>query len=214
MRPHVGLEHALKGDPVGVLRGEHQGVELDGLVAVIGDGDLGLAVGAQVGELAALAHLGEALREAVGQVDRQRHELSGVVAGVTEHQTLVAGALLVLGVRATGAVLEGGVHALRDVGALLADGDLDATGCAVEPLGGAVVADPQDGLADNLGDFDIRLGRDLTSDVDEAGGHHRLHSDTTARVLLEHGVQDRVRDLVTDLVGVTFGDRFGREKTG
>ena len=46
--------------------------------------------------------------EPVGQRDRQRHELGGVVAGVAEHQALVAGALAVersVGVRVVLAVL-------------------------------------------------------------------------------------------------------------
>ncbi len=93
--PDVGLEHALERDVRRVLGREHDGVEPHRLVALVGDGDLGLAVGAQVGELVALAHLGEALRQPVGEVDRQRHQLGGVVARVAEHQALVAGALLV-----------------------------------------------------------------------------------------------------------------------
>ena len=57
----VGLEHALERDVGCVLGREDDGVERHGTVAVVGDGDLGLAVGAQVGELLALAHLGQPL---------------------------------------------------------------------------------------------------------------------------------------------------------
>ena len=64
-----------------------------GAVAVVLDGDLGLAVGAQVGHVAVLADLGQPLGEPVRERDRQRHQLGGVVAGVAEHQALVAGAL-------------------------------------------------------------------------------------------------------------------------
>ena len=38
-------------------------------------------------------HFGEALGEPVGERDRQRHELGGLVAGEAEHHALVAGAL-------------------------------------------------------------------------------------------------------------------------
>ena len=38
---------------------------------------------------------GQPAGEPVGQRDRQRHELGGLVAGEAEHQALVAGALLV-----------------------------------------------------------------------------------------------------------------------
>ena len=79
---------------LGVLGGDDDGVEPDrAVVAVVLDGDLGLAVGAQVGHVAVLADRGEPLGEPVGERDRQRHQLGGVVAGVAEHQALVAGAL-------------------------------------------------------------------------------------------------------------------------
>lgn len=78
-------------DVAGVLRGDHHGVEADGLVAVVLDGDLGLAVRAQVRDGPVLADLGEPLGEAVRQRDRQRHQLGGLVRGVAEHQALVAG---------------------------------------------------------------------------------------------------------------------------
>ena len=71
-----------------------------------------------------LADLGEALGQAVGEVDRQRHEHVGLVAGVAEHHPLVAGALLVeLVVLAGGARADlfGVVDALGDVGRLLVD---------------------------------------------------------------------------------------------
>ena len=58
------------------------------------DGDLGLAVRAQVRQLAGLADLGEPARHAVRERDRQRHQLGRLVAGEAEHHPLVAGAEL------------------------------------------------------------------------------------------------------------------------
>ena len=130
----VRLEHAVERDVLGVLAGDDHGVERHGAVAVVRDGDLGLAVGAQVGQHAALADRGEALGQAVRQEDRQRHQLGGVVAGVAEHQALVAGALLVERVDAAGAALEGGVDALGDVRALLADRALTPHEAPSKPL--------------------------------------------------------------------------------
>ena len=144
-----------------VLRREHDGVEADGPHAVVLDGDLGLAVGAQVGHLTGLAHRREPLGEPVREVDRQRHQLGGVLAGVAEHQPLVAGPLLVERVDAARAALDRGVDSLGDVRALLADGRADAAGRAVEALRGAVVADREHGVADDLRDLDVRLGRHL-----------------------------------------------------
>ena len=85
------------------------------------------------------------------QRDRQRHQLGGLVAGVAEHQALVAGALLVeLVLVALDAVLVRGVDALGDVRGLRADGHRDAAGGAVEALLRGVVADLQDLVADQL----------------------------------------------------------------
>ena len=92
---------------LGVLAGDDDGVEADRAVAVVLDGDLGLAVGAQVGHGAVLAHRGELLGEPVRQPDRQRHQLGGVVAGVAEHQALVAGALAVQRVLGVGTLVAG-----------------------------------------------------------------------------------------------------------
>ncbi len=213
VRGDVGREHAVERHVGGVLGRQDDRVELDGAVAVVGDRHLGLAVGAQVGEVAVLADLGEPLGEPVREVDRQRHQLGGVVARVAEHQALVASALLVEGVDAAVPVLVGGVDALRDVGALGSDGDRDAAGAPVEALLGAVVADLEDRLADERGDLDVADRRHLTGDVDEPRRHEGLDGDPRVRVLGEQGVEDRVADLVADLVRVSLGDGLGREQT-
>ena len=199
---------------LGVLRGEHDGVDADrAVVGVVLDGDLGLAVRAQVGQRAVLADLGELLGEALGHHDRQRHQHVGVVAGVAEHQPLVAGALLVHRVHRAGAALVAGVDALGDVAGLAADGDHDAAGGAVEALRGRVVADLEDPLAHDLLDVDVAGGGDLAGHDDEAGGQQGLDRDPAVRVLAQHLVEDRVADLVGDLVGVTLGHRLRGEQT-
>ena len=65
------------------------------LVELVAHRDLRLAVGPQVVERAVLAHLGEPAGEAVGEHDRQRHQLLGLVDRVAEHHALVACAGLV-----------------------------------------------------------------------------------------------------------------------
>ena len=88
----------------------------DRLAVVVDHRDLGLGVGAQPLHLALLANPGELAAEAVGEHDRRGHQLRRLVAGVAEHQALIAGALL----RRLLALGRLGVHALRDVGRLLA----------------------------------------------------------------------------------------------
>ena len=154
-----------------------------------------LPSGRRYGIDAVLADRGQAAREPVRQRDRQRHELGGVVAGVAEHQALVAGALavelVVLGL--AGARLVRVVDALGDVGRLRADRDRDAAGRAVEALLGRVVADLEDVVAHDRGDVGVAGGGDLTGDVDLAGGDQGLDGDPAARVLLEQRVEDRRR---------------------
>ena len=115
----VGVQRVFQVDAVGVLGGDHHGVQPDRDVVLVLDGDLRLAVRAQVGQHAVLADLGQPACQPVGQRDRQRHQLRGVVDRVAEHQALVAGALRVQRVRgALDARLVRGVDALGDVGRL------------------------------------------------------------------------------------------------
>jgi len=108
--------------------------------------------------------------------------------------------------------LEGVVHALRDVCGLLVDRDDDAAGLGVEAVFGSRVADLGDRLADEARDVDVRLGRDLTRDDDEAGRDQRLAGDAPRGVVREDGVENCIRDLVCDLVGMPLGDGLRGER--
>lgn len=210
----VGGEQRLQVDVRRVLRGDDDRVETDGLVAVVLDGDLGLAVGAQVRDRPVLADLREALREAVRQEDRERHQRRRLVRRVAEHQALVARALLVeLVVIALDTVLVRRVDALRDVRGLRADRHRHTAGGAVEALLRGVVADLQDLVADELRDGRVGLGGDLIGHVHQAGRDQRLDGDPGGRVLRQKRVENGVADLVSDLVGVTFGHGLRGEQT-
>src|SRR5699024_5642670 len=99
-----------------------------------------------------------------------------------------------------------------DVRGLRADRDLDAAGVRVEALLGGVVADLAGHVAHDRGDVGVAAGADLPGDVDETRGDHGLHGDPGTAVLAQQVVEDRVGDLVADLVGMPFGDRFGRDR--
>ena len=165
-----------------VLGGDDHGVQADRNVVLIVDGDLRLAVRPQVGQGAVLADLGQLPRQPVGQRDRQRHQLRGVVDRVAEHQALVTGALRVQRVRgALNARLVRGVDALCDIGRLTADADVDAACQPVKALVRVVVADVEDALANGVGDVGEGLlgrRRHLTDNVHLPGGHQRLDGDT------------------------------------
>ncbi len=188
-----------------VLGGEHHGVDAVRLAVDVAHRDLALGVGAQEGQAAVLAQLGLALDQAVRVVDRRGHQLGRLVAGVAEHQALVAGA----GVQV---VVAGVVHALGDVVGLLVVADHHGAALVVDAVLGVVVADALDGVARDLDVVDVRVGRDLAGQHHQAGVGQRLGGHAAARVLLEDRVEDRVRDLVGHLVGVAFGNGFGSEE--
>ena len=146
--------------------------------------------------------------------DRQRHELVRLVRRVAEHHPLVAGADPVQRVLVAVLLLEGVVDALRDVGRLLVDRDDDAARVGVEAELRARVADLRHLPAHEPRDVDVRVGRDLAGNDDEAGRDERLARDAAVRILGENGVEDGVGDLVGDLVRMTLGDRLGGEGEG
>ena len=205
---------------------------MHGAAALVAHGHLGLAVGAQKRHGAVLAHLGQALGQAVGQIHRHRHERGRLVAGVAEHHALVARADALVGVALVQAVLglPALVDALRDVGALVVDGVQHAAGVAVEAVLRAVVADVAQHLAHDGGHVDVRLRADLARDDDHAGGGHGLAGATHLRgigglpaggdvalsrqldLLGQDGVEHGIGYLVAHLVGMTLGDGLGREQ--
>ena len=182
-----------------------------GIAALVFDGDLRLAVRAQVRQLAGLADLGQATRHAVGEGDRQRHQLGGLAAGEPEHHPLVAGAELE-GRRCVVADLERRVDPLRDVRRLALDRDERAAGLVVESVVGPGIADVADGVADDRLEVDVGVGRDLAEHQHEAGRGGGLAGDSRVGVLADDRVQDGVRHLVAHLVGMTLGDGFRGEQ--
>jgi len=124
-------------------------------------------------------------------VDRRRHQVGRLVAGIAEHQALVAGA----GVEV---VVAGVVHALGDVVALLVVADHDGAALVVDAVLGVVVADALDRVARDLDVVDVGVGRDLAGEHHQAGVAQSLGGDARARVLGEDRVEDRVGDLVRD----------------
>jgi hypothetical protein len=99
----VGREQRQEVDPRRVLGRDQDGVDRDRAAVLVDDAHLGLAVRAQVAERAQPADLGQALGQPVGQPDRERHEIGGLVAREAEHHPLVAGALRVAHVLTAGA---------------------------------------------------------------------------------------------------------------
>ncbi len=228
-----GLAQGVLLDVLGMLGGHDHLLNRRGRPVDVAHGHLGLAVGAQKLQRAVLAHLGQAFREAMGQVNGHGHERARLVAGIAEHHALVARANRLVGVgrgRLVALGLEGLVHALGNVGGLLVDGAHDGTGVAVEAVLRAVVADGAHHVARDGLHVHVGLGANLAGNEDGARGDERLagaaHLRRVGRVAVgcnvallgqgdllgQDGVQNGVGNLIADLVRVSFRDGFGREQ--
>ncbi len=75
-----------------MLGGDQHGIDALRLAVGIFHGHLALAIRAQPGKRASLAHFSQRAGQFVRQVDGHGHQLGGLVAGITEHHALVAGA--------------------------------------------------------------------------------------------------------------------------
>ncbi len=175
-----------------MLTRDDDGVDANGLAAFILDGHLRLAVGAKVIEHAVAPRARQRLDELVRQHDRQRHELFGLVARIAEHQPLIAGASR--------------IDAHADVGRLLVQRRQHAARVGVEAVFGAGVADIADGGAGDFLKIDDGVGRDLAGEDDQAGGDEGFAGDAAFGVLGKNRVEDRIGNLIGDLVRVSFGD--------
>ena len=145
-----------------------------------------------------LTNLSQSHGQLVGQRDRGRHQLLGLVTGVPEHHALVAGAPC--------------VHAERNITRLFVNAGNYGAGVGIKSIKRAVVADrgndsPHQGLEINVG-----LGGDFAGDHDQTGGGQGLTGHATHGVIGQAGVEDAIRNLIGDFIGVAFGDRFRGKK--
>ena len=145
---------------------------------------------------------GERTGESMGQRDGQGKQDVGLVAGVSEHQALVACSLF-----------RGGNPAV-DVLGLDPQPVEDLEAVHAERLILVGIADGLHGFADDGWDVEGGPGLQFSGDHDLVVLGEDLAGDVAGGILGEGGVEDAVRDEVADLVGVTFADRFGGEKLG
>ncbi len=125
---------------------------------------------------------------------------SGVSAhGEAEHQTLVSRAA---GVNALG-------RCRADCGSI---DEMTAQVSLSEAVFGARVTDLPDRVAHDGGKVDVGFGGDLARDHGQAGGDERFTRDAADRILCQNCIQDRVRDLIGDLVRMSLGDGLRSEK--
>ncbi len=184
--------------------------DADRHAVLVANRHLALGVGAEALLGARAARVGQVLQDAVGIVDRRRHQFRRLTAGVAEHDALVAGALF---------LVAGLVDAGRDVGRLRVQQDLDLGGLVMEAV--LLVADVLDGGAGRgLDDRGIDGGAaHLAGDHDAVGRGQRLAGDADLvgveaglGAFAEEQVDHLVGDPVADLVGMPFGDGLAGEQ--
>ena len=140
--------------------------------------------------------------ESVGVGDGRGHEHVGFIHGIAEHETLVARALVMV-VRL--------VHAHGDFRRLHSQDVEDLAGLRVETAGEIVVADLGDHVAHQALDVHGGACADLPGEHHDFRLDQRLAGHAGIDVLFDHGVDDRIRDLVRHLVRMTLGHGLGSE---
>ena len=133
------------------------------------------------------------------QDQRRGHHLAGLVAGVAEHDALVAGTLLLLGLAD---------DALVDVRRLFVDGRQDAARVAVELVLALGVADAPDHAARHALHVDIGVRAHFAGHDHESRGAERFAGDLRVGVAAQEFVEDCVGNLIRNLIGVPFGHRL------
>ena len=184
----------------GVLGGDDDVGDGDGFAIFIDHGDLGLRIGAEPGDFAALADLGQLTSKAVREHDGRGHEFGGFIGGIAEHEALVAGTLLG-GLFALGLA---GVHALGDVGGLLGDDDIDEYFVGMKHVVVVYITDFPDRLAGDADEVELGLRGDFAADDDDIGLHVSLARDAAELVLGEASIQHGVGNGVGDFVRMAF----------
>lgn len=204
---------------LGVLSGDENGVHLGGddgsvLELIVGDGDLGLSVGTEPPESSVLTNVGELLAELVGEEMGQGHAALGLVGGISEHDTLIAGTDI--------HVVLSDVDSPGDIGRLLVDAHKHLAGVARETLGldgGEIIDEGTESdlthlVADDFLVVEVGGGGDLAKDHDHVVFGGGFAGNLGHGVGGEAGVEDGIGDLIAELVGVSFVDGLGGEEEG
>ena len=195
-----------------MLGRHHDGGAGDRLAAFIPQCDLALGVGLQKGRGLRMAVGRHRFQNLVAVIQGGGHQVGRIIGGVAEHDALIARAFI---------LVAAGVNALRDMGALGMQIIFKAQGFPVETV--LLIADALHRFAHGAFNFFLRAGRPCAIFIDAlapdfAGQNHKLRrrerfaGDARFGVLGQEQVDDGVRNLVGDLVGMAFRYGFGREE--
>ena len=164
------------------------------VVRVILHRHLALAVRPQVGHQSVLANLAQLMRQLMRQRDRRRHQLRRLVRRIPEHHSLVACATR--------------IHTHGDIARLLVDRRDHRAGIRVESIQSIVIPDRRDRSAYQALEVHIGLRRNLAGDHYQSGAGQRLARHTAVGILRQAGIENRIGNLVGNLIRMPFGYRL------
>jgi hypothetical protein len=139
----------------------------------------------------------------VAEDDGERHQFGCLVAREPVHHALVAGALFMIGLFR---------HSLGNVGRLAVDGDQDAGVLVVDAEFRIRITDLLQGCPDDPLDVRVSLRRHLSGDDDGAGGRQAFDGDAAVGILGDKIIEDRIADLIADLIRMPLGNGLARDK--
>ena len=185
-----------------MLNRHDHGGDAHGRVAVVFHCDLHLAVRTDVGDNAGHAGDFQQRYKALGGNHRHRQIFGRFVAGVADHNALIARTegVLVL------SLSQFRLDSARNVGALVVD-------VAVDLVRLRVIADIAQGVADDVEYIRLSAGRDFARHNDVTVGCHDLTSHAAGGIMLQTGVQHAVGNEVAQLVGMPAHNGFCGVKT-
>ena len=195
-----------------VLRGHDNRLNADRHAVLVSERHHGFAVGTQKIKFPALAHFGKPFGKRVRQRYRHGHKLVRFRTGIPEHHTLIARArAVVLARRFAAARFERTQHPARNIGRLPVNAVEHGAGARVEAQRGVGIAHLGNGRARYLLYVD-KIG--LSIELAEHDGKPRrtanLASDSAVFVLFERGVENSVRNVIANFIGMSFGNAFRR----
>ena len=207
---HHVTANGLQSHICSVLGGDDNCIHTNRLVPIVFHGDLCLAVRAEISQCLILSQFCQLFAQLMGQRNCQRHQFRRLIAGITKHHALVAGAGL-------GSLAASGfdriVYTHCNIRGLLVDRLEHRTGIAVKAVLCSVIADVHDHVPCDLLDVHLGRGGDLTHAQHHAGSDCSFAGNTCLAVLFQDSVQHCVRDLVADLVRMSFCYGFGCKKS-
>jgi hypothetical protein len=174
------------------------------VVVLVLNSDLGLGIGSQPGKGSITTSSGHLSVEFVCQLKSEWEEFGGLVGSISEHDTLVTSTELLKSLLV--------VKTLGDIGGLLLNGNHQVEGLVIESLGGIIVTNIFDGIANDLLVIERGLGGDLAKNHDHTSFSGSFTGNFGQRVAAKAGIENSIGDLISDFVWVTFSYRLGLVK--